>query len=61
MSAVVEIVFDDIITARKFIQWMQELGEQYYYTDHPDHTLAFDYQEAHLRILTTPCDCDDTT
>lgn len=53
MSAVVEIIFDDIITARKFIQWMQELGEQHYYTEQLDTDITFDYQEAHLRILTT--------
>jgi hypothetical protein len=56
MSAVVQVIFEDVNTARSFMRWLDNNGEQTYFTEMEDtcreSVAHFDYNYAHLRILT---------
>lgn len=60
MAAVVQIVFDDVKMARAFMTWLEESGEQHYFTENGDCLSVRDleYSYEHLRILTTPYTCE---
>lgn len=50
----VEIIFDDKIDARAFMQWLNNEGEQSYFDSMITHKVdSFEYDEHHLRIITS--------
>ena len=60
MAAVVQIIFDNVTMAKAFMAWLDNSGEQHYIEEQDDclSVRDFDYDYNHLRILTTPYDCE---
>ncbi len=60
MAAVVEIIFNDVTMAKAFMSWMENSGERHYTVESDDclSVRDFDYDYNHLRILTTPYECE---
>jgi hypothetical protein len=56
MSAVVQVIFDDVNKARAFMRWLDNSGELRYFKELEDtckeSVANFEYDYAHLRILT---------